>query len=144
MLKVNNKETRTKPVASVWCLYCKLWTYYTPCSGVSTVNSEQVNAGWIQAELKAHKLSSIILDGSFRERAKIKRYVPQGLLISRLFFNIILSAFFYSLQNAPSADHNNLYSNGGILNTVAKNLKTNSYVPWMFQKNHHESPCWLD
>ena len=28
------------------CLYCKLWTYFTPCSNVSIVNFEQVNAGW--------------------------------------------------------------------------------------------------
>ena len=129
MFKANNRNTRTR------CEICLKLTIKRPERsqwrrfGVFIVNFEQVNAGWIQAELKAHRLSSIILDGSFRERAKIKRYVPQGLLISRLFFNIILSAFFYSLQNAPSADHNNLYSNGGILNTVAKNLKTNSYVP---------------
>ena len=31
---------------SFWCLYCWLWTYFTPCSVVSLVNFEQVNAGW--------------------------------------------------------------------------------------------------
>ena len=34
MFKVNNKDTRTRP-------------YFTPCSNVSIVNFEQVNAGWL-------------------------------------------------------------------------------------------------
>ena len=36
MFKVNNKDTRTTP----------LQTHFIPCSSVSIVNSEQVNAGW--------------------------------------------------------------------------------------------------
>ena len=35
------------PLASFWCLYCKLWTYFIPCSSVFIVNFEQVNAGWV-------------------------------------------------------------------------------------------------
>ena len=35
MFKVYNKDTRTTSVTSFWCLYCKLWTYSTPCSSVS-------------------------------------------------------------------------------------------------------------
>ena len=35
MFKVNNKDTRTTPMA-----------YFTPCSSVSVVNLEQVNDGW--------------------------------------------------------------------------------------------------
>ena len=46
MFKVNNKETRTTPMALFWCLYCYLWTYFTPCSSVSIVNFEHVNADW--------------------------------------------------------------------------------------------------
>ena len=46
MFKVNNKDTRTTPVASFWCLYCQLWTYFIPCSSVCIVNCEQVNTGW--------------------------------------------------------------------------------------------------
>ena len=38
MFKVNNKDTR--------CLYCQLWTYFTPSYTISIVNFEQVNAGW--------------------------------------------------------------------------------------------------
>ena len=34
MFKVNNKDTRMTPLASFWCHYCKLWTYFTPCSSV--------------------------------------------------------------------------------------------------------------
>ena len=36
MFKVNNKDTRTTPPM----------VYFTPCSSVSIVNFEQVNAGW--------------------------------------------------------------------------------------------------
>ena len=46
MFKINNKDTRK---ASFWCLYCQLWTYFTPCSTVSIVNFEQVNADWVFA-----------------------------------------------------------------------------------------------
>ena len=41
MFKVNNK-----------CLYCKVWTYFTPCSSVSIVNFEQVIAGQIVSSNK--------------------------------------------------------------------------------------------
>ena len=40
-------------VTSFWCLYYQLWTYFTPCSSVSIVNFEQVNAGW-KAFLRIH------------------------------------------------------------------------------------------
>ena len=46
MFKVNNKDTKTTPMASFWCLYRLLWTYFTSYSSVSIVNFEQVNAGW--------------------------------------------------------------------------------------------------
>ena len=45
MFKVNNKDTRTTSMASFWYLYCKLLTYFTPCSSVSIVNVER--AGYI-------------------------------------------------------------------------------------------------
>ena len=45
-VQVNNKDIRTTPLASFGNLYCKLWTYFTPCSSVSIVKFEQVNAGW--------------------------------------------------------------------------------------------------
>ena len=32
-------------MASIWCLYCWLQIYFTPCYSVS-INFEQVNAGW--------------------------------------------------------------------------------------------------
>ena len=40
MYKVNNKDTRKTPMASFWCLYCYILTYFTPCSSVSIVNFE--------------------------------------------------------------------------------------------------------
>ena len=30
MFKVNNKETRTTPLTSFWCLECYFWAYFTP------------------------------------------------------------------------------------------------------------------
>ena len=47
MFQVNNKDTRTTPMTSFWCLYCKLETYFTPCPSVSIVNLEHVIAGWV-------------------------------------------------------------------------------------------------
>ena len=39
MFKVNNRNTRTR---------CETCSYFTPCSGVSTVNCEQTNADWVE------------------------------------------------------------------------------------------------
>ena len=49
-------------VASFWGLYCQLWTCFTPCSSVSIVNSEQVNAGWVASsnEIKTHIVLKIV------------------------------------------------------------------------------------
>ena len=38
-------------MASVWCLYCWLWTCFTPWPSVSTVNFGQVNAGWVMTKV---------------------------------------------------------------------------------------------
>ena len=46
MFKVNNKDTKTTPVASFWCHFCYLRTYFIPCSSVSIVNFEHVIDGW--------------------------------------------------------------------------------------------------
>ena len=47
MFKVNNKDTKTTPIASFLCLYWQLGTYFTPFSVVSIVNFEHVIAGWV-------------------------------------------------------------------------------------------------
>ena len=55
MFKVNNINTIRRceicskltikiPERHLWYLYSQLWTYFTPCSSVSIVNFEQVNA----------------------------------------------------------------------------------------------------
>ena len=46
MFKVNNENTKTTPMASFWCFYWELWTYFTPCSSVFIVNFEHVIADW--------------------------------------------------------------------------------------------------
>ena len=43
---VQSKDSRTTSLKSFRCLYCLLWTYFTPCSSVSAVKFEQVNVGW--------------------------------------------------------------------------------------------------
>ena len=48
MFKVKNKDIRTTPLESFCCFYCKLWTYFTPCSSPSIVNLELANAGWVK------------------------------------------------------------------------------------------------
>ena len=40
-----NKDTRTSSISTFWCLYCQLWTYFTPCSDVSVLNFEYVIVG---------------------------------------------------------------------------------------------------
>ena len=47
MFKVNNKDSRTMPLASFWCLYCSLWIYFTLCSSVSILSFEHVIVGWV-------------------------------------------------------------------------------------------------
>ena len=59
MFKVNNKDTRTTPLASFWYLYCQLWTYFIPCSSVSIVKFEQVNAGWESFDQKSWRIYSL-------------------------------------------------------------------------------------
>ena len=49
MFKVNNKNTRTTPMASLWYLYCQLWIYFTSCSSISIVNFDHLIAGWAVA-----------------------------------------------------------------------------------------------
>ena len=46
MFKVNNKNSRTTSVASIWCSYCWFWTHFTAFSSASIVNFEQVNVMW--------------------------------------------------------------------------------------------------
>ena len=43
------KSVKYVPATSMklfWCFYFEFWTYFTPFSGVSIVNFEQVNVSW--------------------------------------------------------------------------------------------------
>ena len=55
--EVNNKDAKTMSLTSFWCLYCWLWTYFTPCSIVSIVTFEQVNAGWVVSGHETYNLA---------------------------------------------------------------------------------------
>ena len=46
MCEICSELKTTERRSSFWCLYCYLWTYFTPFSSVSIVNFEEVNAGW--------------------------------------------------------------------------------------------------
>ena len=46
MFKVNNKDTKTTPMASLWCLYFNFEHISHLCSRVSIVNFVIVIAGW--------------------------------------------------------------------------------------------------
>ena len=79
MFKVDNRNTRTRCeicwkltiktperwLASFWCLYCSLLTYFTPCSSVSIVNFEQVNNKWDSKLSQSSKMElfAIIVNG---------------------------------------------------------------------------------
>ena len=43
---VNSTKFLKHHLPSFWCLYCLLWTNFTPCSSVSIVNFKHVIAGW--------------------------------------------------------------------------------------------------
>ena len=60
MLKVNNKDTRTTPLA----------TYFTACSSVSIVNFEQVDANWVNLQFYFALLSQL-WTGSFFNRLSL-------------------------------------------------------------------------
>ena len=47
LFKVGNNDTRTWSLTSFWCLNRQFWTYFTHCSGVSIIDFDQVNAGYI-------------------------------------------------------------------------------------------------
>ena len=38
LLKVNNKDARTKSMTLFWCFYCQCWTGFTDISSVSIVD----------------------------------------------------------------------------------------------------------
>ena len=72
MFKANNK-------ALFWCLYCKLSTYFTPCSSVSIVNIENVIAGYTIVNQNAGKYS-ITKKRLTKSQHFFTRYLEQSLL----------------------------------------------------------------
>ena len=82
MFKVNNKDTKTTPLVSFWCLYCWLLTYFLPCSSVSIVNFEKVNAYWDEVFRRCLRLLVNVL------YAFNLRSVPRGLLIFSTFSSL--------------------------------------------------------
>ena len=46
MLKVNNRNTRCEICSKLTTKIPERRTFFTPCSSISIVNFEQVNAGW--------------------------------------------------------------------------------------------------
>ena len=64
MFKVNNKDTRTTPMAS----------YFTPCSSVYNVNFEHITADWVTIYIKAPETSvfTIVCMSLFQNKHDMK------------------------------------------------------------------------
>ena len=60
MFKINNKDTTTTLMTSLWCLYCLLWKYFIPVFSVSIVDFGQVNVFWRWCAFK-----SLVMPRSF-------------------------------------------------------------------------------
>ena len=70
MLKVNNKNTKMRSMTPFWCFYWQLGTYFTPFSGVSVVDFEQVNFSWLSLYLaetgvSEHLITFLSADGEY-------------------------------------------------------------------------------
>ena len=65
MFKINNSDTRTRPLASFWRLYCYLWTHFAPCSSVFIANFEHVMPDGL------HGTKDLVIDTSRNEAKKI-------------------------------------------------------------------------
>ena len=104
MFKVNNKDTRTTPMASI---YVFIWTYFTPCSSVSIFNFEQLNIGWetacmlnvlrhsvlLEAYSEFWHTSDLELVSAYEPGYYFKAYIPIKILPSRNFFKQRINVF---------------------------------------------------
>ena len=94
MFKVNNKDTRKIPVAS-------FWTYFTPCSSVSTVNFEHVLASWLMQFLW------LMSDTAFGHWIRLNtsfKILSNGrtcclIIIKKRYFHSVLFYFYYGFKN---------------------------------------------
>ena len=60
--KSTMKTLKRQTLTSFWCLFWCVWTYFTYCSGVSTIYFEQVNATWVHATLQCLVEAFITVD----------------------------------------------------------------------------------
>ena len=64
-------------MASFWCLYCQLWTFFTPCSSVS-INFEYVIAGWAielrHLQRRTRKKTSAKLQPKIERQKRAKKF----------------------------------------------------------------------
>ena len=84
MFKVDNRNTRTSceicsklTLKTPKRLYCKLWTYFIPCSSISIDNFEQVNAGWSGIQFIIYNHGKI-KGTKWRNQAKMKSCFWKG------------------------------------------------------------------
>lgn len=47
-MKVINRYARTTSLRAFWCLYCNLWTDFTPWFNVSIFDFEDIHAIWVR------------------------------------------------------------------------------------------------
>ena len=85
MFKVNNKDTRTTPMPQ--------WTYIIPCSRVSIIKFEQVNAHWrvqLGKWIQYFFTNRHFLEGRNTDRQHIKKFFGKILKIFLMNLSIVL------------------------------------------------------
>ena len=80
---VKSVQIYTPELTSFWCLYCKLRTDFLHCFGVSIVDTEQVNAGWVNHNRIKNKF--------FKEFRPSNEYLRPTTYISKICQNKNLS-----------------------------------------------------
>ena len=83
--KFNDTTKISKPMNSLWCFYCKIWTYFTPFSSVSIFDFEHMLAWIIQVFI----WSESVRNDAFLEKAilKIKSEIKRVIRLQNVCLN---------------------------------------------------------
>ena len=96
MFKVNSKGTRMTSMTLFWCTYYQLLTYFTPCSSVSTVDFQQINAAQ-ERSFRAFEAATESCSG--------KQMFWKFVLLKTEFFQDIFQRFCLYFQNTFCIEH---------------------------------------
>ena len=140
MLIVNNKDTRTTPIVLFCCLYCQLWTYFTPSSSISIVNCEQVNAGWVRQGLHQVKLHAQWLYIVHEERKETFFFIlKKNNFFSNLVYSETNSAIIHVRIVNPAGNNERTFNFKWSYRTSGNDcLRYQKYLSthhWYYQRN---------